>query len=74
VKPGVIGKYIFLSPEGGETKNIISSTPSGLKNHCASFTPGFTGGHNCRDPSDLAEDRIFSIPHKINMIKFLPKD
>ncbi len=34
-------------------KKIISSTPSGLKIHCASLTPGFTGGHNCLDPMDL---------------------
>jgi len=45
VKPGVIGKDMSLSPEGGEIKNIISSAPAGLLIHSAAFTPGFTGGH-----------------------------
>jgi hypothetical protein len=44
---------MFLSPEGGETKNMISSAPLGLKIHCTLFTPGFTGGHPSFDPSDL---------------------
>lgn len=53
MQPGASVINISLSPEGGDTKKVFSGTPSGLKNQCAFFTPGFNGGHKCLDPSDL---------------------
>ena len=55
MKPGVIGKDIFLSPEGGETKKIISSVRRGGLLSITIITPGYTRGYNCSDPSDLAQ-------------------
>ena len=34
-------------------KTSFGNAPSGLKNHFASVTLGFTGGHKCLDPMDL---------------------
>jgi hypothetical protein len=71
VQPGVSVTNICLSPEGGDTKNIFSCAPSGLKNQYAFFTPGFTGGHNCWDPSDLALKTMSKICFNSNLEAFL---
>ena len=61
------------SPEGGDTSHIFCiATCGALKTILHPITPGFTGGHRCIDPSDLAFIRytktIFSIMGEITFV------
>jgi hypothetical protein len=42
---------VVQSPEGGET--IFCIAAFGALDTALSFTPGYTGGHHCFDPSGL---------------------
>jgi hypothetical protein len=48
---GVRSIKLVKSPEGGET--IFCIAAFGALDTALSFTPGYTGGHHCFDPSGL---------------------
>ena len=68
------GLLDFIYPEPRRVRYKIckvSSAAADSDYHYISHTPGFTGGHRCIDPSDLAFIRytktIFSIMDEIQM-------
>jgi hypothetical protein len=56
------GRYYFLF----RPRNSTGQAPTGLWGTCLYLTPGYTGGHHCQDPSDLA----IQPPHTVSVKKF----